>query len=236
MRRQVVDAVTVALWSSGHIIAVSGCTLIACLLGLLYMPIDLLSSMGLGSAFSVLCSLISNLTFTPALLLTFPIFFANCIKPCPSCRARSDGRGRFAALFVSGDDHAHGTSVYDDDDDDDDNNGIRNGSNRKTRAKNALVNESGNDSDDSMGESERLLAQSNQFGGKNIRESKWFKIGSFVTRYPWLVVLFVSAIGAGLAYPLSQTELSGGVMCLASFQQKQVSDYKEINKVFGGGK
>ncbi|MHA1303148.1 MAG: MMPL family transporter [Candidatus Heimdallarchaeaceae archaeon] len=62
---------------AGHTITVSGLTLAVCFLGLVFFPMDLLSSIGLGTAIAVICTLIVNLTFTPAVLLTFSKFFSN---------------------------------------------------------------------------------------------------------------------------------------------------------------
>jgi len=62
---------------AGHTISVSGITLIICWVGLIFFPMDLLSSMGLAAAIAVFCTLLVNLTLTPVLLLIFGNFFKN---------------------------------------------------------------------------------------------------------------------------------------------------------------
>lgn len=84
-------AVTTMMASAGHTITVSGSTLAVCFLGQLFFPLDLLRSLGIGSAIAVSMTLIVNLTLTPALLLSFPRFFtAFCelrhVKQCLRCR------------------------------------------------------------------------------------------------------------------------------------------------------
>ena len=91
--RTVLSAVKTTMFSSGHTILVSGLTLIVCLLGLLYFPIDLLSSMGLGAATAVFSCLVCNLTLVPTLLLAFPNFWANGAFPLTCLRGKGSGHG-----------------------------------------------------------------------------------------------------------------------------------------------
>jgi RND superfamily putative drug exporter len=60
---------------------VSGLTLIIACVGLLIIPMDAVGALGVGCATAVASVLISNLTFVPAVLLTFPTFFGNVAKP-----------------------------------------------------------------------------------------------------------------------------------------------------------
>eukprot|EP01006_Ploeotia_vitrea_P052094 TRINITY_DN67651_c4_g1_i2.p1 TRINITY_DN67651_c4_g1~~TRINITY_DN67651_c4_g1_i2.p1 ORF type:complete len:885 (-),score=13.74 TRINITY_DN67651_c4_g1_i2:623-3025(-) len=69
--------------TAGHTIIVSGFTLVCCFLGLLFFPLDMLQSMGLGCAVCVGLALAVNITLTPAMLMTFPNFFGKSIQPCP---------------------------------------------------------------------------------------------------------------------------------------------------------
>jgi uncharacterized membrane protein YdfJ with MMPL/SSD domain len=71
------DAVKLMSEHSGHTILVSALTLTITFLGLIFFPLDLLSTMGIGAAFAILLTLLINLTLTPALLLTFGKFFSN---------------------------------------------------------------------------------------------------------------------------------------------------------------
>eukprot|EP00042_Codosiga_hollandica_P039413 m.330212 g.330212 ORF g.330212 m.330212 type:complete len:811 (-) comp55607_c1_seq3:155-2587(-) len=85
-------AVVGMLHGAGHTVLVSGCTLAACFVGLVLFPISILRSMGLGCAIAVLLAVLINLTFTPAFILSFPVFFANAAHPCKSalCASKRD--------------------------------------------------------------------------------------------------------------------------------------------------
>ncbi|MHA1202310.1 MAG: MMPL family transporter [Candidatus Heimdallarchaeaceae archaeon] len=61
---------------AGHTITLSGLTLAITFLGLIFFPLELLSTIGLGAAICIVSTLIVNLTLTPALLLTFGKFFS----------------------------------------------------------------------------------------------------------------------------------------------------------------
>ncbi|MHA1347373.1 MAG: MMPL family transporter [Candidatus Heimdallarchaeaceae archaeon] len=61
---------------AGHTIMLSGLTLAITFLGLIFFPLELLSTIGLGSTVCIVTTLIVNLTLTPALLLTFGKFFS----------------------------------------------------------------------------------------------------------------------------------------------------------------
>ena len=60
---------------AGHTITVSGLTLAVTFLGLVFFPLQLLSTIGLGAAITIVITLGVNLSFTPAALLTFEEFF-----------------------------------------------------------------------------------------------------------------------------------------------------------------
>ncbi|MBY9002160.1 MAG: MMPL family transporter, partial [Candidatus Heimdallarchaeota archaeon] len=61
---------------AGHTITLSGLTLAITFLGLIFFPLELLSTIGLGAAVCIVSTLMVNLTLTPALLLTFGKFFS----------------------------------------------------------------------------------------------------------------------------------------------------------------
>ncbi len=61
---------------AGHTITVSGLTLAITFLGLVFFPLQLLSTIGLGAAITIVITLGVNLSFTPAALLTFEGFFS----------------------------------------------------------------------------------------------------------------------------------------------------------------
>ena len=74
------DAVERMLAASGHTILVSGATLSACFLVLGIFPVSALRAPGIATTFAVAMSVVVNLSFTPAVLLTIPDFFAaDCV-------------------------------------------------------------------------------------------------------------------------------------------------------------
>lgn len=71
------DAVLVMSDTAGHTIMVSGATIAICWFGLLFFPVTLLSTIGLGAGLTVVVAFLVNISLTPALLLTFGRFFTN---------------------------------------------------------------------------------------------------------------------------------------------------------------
>ena len=55
---------------AGRVVIMSGFTLICTFLGLTFLPLQMLKSVGIGAAISIGCALIVNLTLVPALLHT----------------------------------------------------------------------------------------------------------------------------------------------------------------------
>ncbi|NPD89851.1 MAG: MMPL family transporter [Asgard group archaeon] len=70
------EAVLLMNKNAGHTVSVSGVTLAITYLGLAFFPLQLLSTVGIGAAISIIITLLVNLTLTPALLLTFDKFFS----------------------------------------------------------------------------------------------------------------------------------------------------------------
>lgn len=64
------EAVEEALSTAGHTIYVSGGTLSACFLGLLFFSLEMLQSVGVGAAVAIFSVLAVTITLTPVLLLT----------------------------------------------------------------------------------------------------------------------------------------------------------------------
>lgn len=62
------EAIVAMLDSAGHTITMSGATLMVCFLGLLFFSMEMLQSVGVGAAVTLLSVLAVNLTLTPALL------------------------------------------------------------------------------------------------------------------------------------------------------------------------
>eukprot|EP00056_Hartaetosiga_gracilis_P005999 m.91951 g.91951 ORF g.91951 m.91951 type:complete len:417 (+) comp12343_c0_seq3:94-1344(+) len=78
--RTVYRAVMFMLWTAGHTISVSGTTISLCFFGLMFFPVSILRSPGLGAGIAIMIVLICNLTLTPAMLLLFNNFFRKCVK------------------------------------------------------------------------------------------------------------------------------------------------------------
>ena len=75
------DAVERILGTAGKTILVSGMTLLLSFLALLFFPMTMISSLGLGCAIALGVTISVNLTLVPALLLQFPTFFMAAAAP-----------------------------------------------------------------------------------------------------------------------------------------------------------
>lgn len=64
------DSIKEMLTTAGHTIIASGTTLCFCFLCLLFLPMEILKSVGIGSSVAILTALAVNLSLTPALLYT----------------------------------------------------------------------------------------------------------------------------------------------------------------------
>merc|ERR1719181_680302 len=89
------------LLHSGHTIIGSGFTLAFCFLSLLFFPIQLMQSIGIGVIVAICACIVVNLTFVPACIFALPTFFSNfgmtgkCFRkasPSREDRARSPAR------------------------------------------------------------------------------------------------------------------------------------------------
>merc|ERR1719326_1415629 len=81
-------AVQRMLMYSGHTVCGSGFTLAFCFLALLFFPLQMMQSIGLGVIVSILSAMVVNLTFVPAALLAMPTFFSNFENCGCSCQHR----------------------------------------------------------------------------------------------------------------------------------------------------
>lgn len=75
--KDVPEALSIVLATSGRIVLVSGLTLMLCFLMMNVLPVTLIASMGVTAAATVLTAVTAALTITPALLLTCPSFFSS---------------------------------------------------------------------------------------------------------------------------------------------------------------
>lgn len=64
------DAIRHMLQHGGHVLLLSGSTLMCTFLGLCFLPLAMLKSVGIGAAVAIACALLVNLTVVPALLHT----------------------------------------------------------------------------------------------------------------------------------------------------------------------
>ncbi|KAK3251593.1 hypothetical protein CYMTET_39076 [Cymbomonas tetramitiformis] len=72
-----VHAVQVMLGSAGHMVMVSGLIFVCCMASLTVLHADpMMFSFGVGAGVAILMCMLVNLTVTPALLYTFPMFFS----------------------------------------------------------------------------------------------------------------------------------------------------------------
>jgi uncharacterized membrane protein YdfJ with MMPL/SSD domain len=76
-------AIEAMLSHAGHVISVSGLTLIVSFGAFIFFPINILSSSGLACVIALSFTLIVNLTLTPALLYQFNGFFQRSVPPPP---------------------------------------------------------------------------------------------------------------------------------------------------------
>jgi putative drug exporter of the RND superfamily len=76
-------AVRMTVLRAGRVISVSGLTLIITMIALVFFPLDFLRTEGVGASMALVMTLLSNLTLSPSLLLTFPKFFSNLQHPIP---------------------------------------------------------------------------------------------------------------------------------------------------------
>merc|ERR1719375_1917503 len=63
------------LMYSGHTVCGSGFTLAFCFLALVFFPLHMMQSIGIGVIVSILSSILVSLTLIPAALLAHPTFF-----------------------------------------------------------------------------------------------------------------------------------------------------------------
>ncbi|EGD81811.1 hypothetical protein PTSG_11885 [Salpingoeca rosetta] len=98
------EAVLYMLWTAGHTISVSGTTLAVCFFGLMFFPVSILRTPGLGTGLAILTVLICNLTLTPSILLTFNNFFKRSArsKCCSSGEDDVITDSEESALLVKG--------------------------------------------------------------------------------------------------------------------------------------
>ncbi|ETO19576.1 hypothetical protein RFI_17654, partial [Reticulomyxa filosa] len=77
------QSVYISMSTAGHVVFMSGWTLLLCFVGMAAFPDDSIYMSGIACALVLFIAMAVNLTFTPAILLTFPKFFSTFqICPC----------------------------------------------------------------------------------------------------------------------------------------------------------
>ena len=84
------DAVARMLGQGGQVLVLSGLTLMCTFLGLCFLPLPMLQSVGIGAAVTIACSLLVNLTVVPALLYTPLGRWIRKIKEVPGASLSED--------------------------------------------------------------------------------------------------------------------------------------------------
>jgi uncharacterized membrane protein YdfJ with MMPL/SSD domain len=78
------EAVELAILFAGHTIVGSGSTLCLCFAALMFFPLQLISTMGLGVGVAIVCAMLTNILLTPVLIFSAPQFFSSlgwCSRP-----------------------------------------------------------------------------------------------------------------------------------------------------------
>merc|ERR1719361_1175943 len=105
------DAIRQTTRWSGKVIALSGTILSLTYFGLLFYPMEVLQSVGLGAGLAIVCTILVNLTLTPALMLIFPYFFSQFgWAGCPCARFCKKQSQNSEALII-GDERVSNVSV-----------------------------------------------------------------------------------------------------------------------------
>ncbi|MHA1667265.1 MAG: MMPL family transporter [Candidatus Heimdallarchaeaceae archaeon] len=92
------SAIKLMLEHAGHTIFVSGVTLTITFLALVFFPIGLLATIGVGAAVSIVTTLIINLTLVPVLLLIFHKFFSKS-TPLEKTNKKTEKENQFSSIW-----------------------------------------------------------------------------------------------------------------------------------------
>merc|ERR1712228_731087 len=107
------DAIRQTTRWSGKVIALSGCILSLTYFGLIFYPMEVLQSIGLGAGLAIVCTILVNLTLTPALMLIFPYFFSQFgWAGCPCKHLFKKNKQQNEALIID-DDEDNNRMSYD---------------------------------------------------------------------------------------------------------------------------
>ncbi|KAL0213058.1 hypothetical protein RCL1_006684 [Eukaryota sp. TZLM3-RCL] len=91
-KRSPANSVDVTLKYSGEIILVSGSILATTFATLMFFPLEILKTIGLGTALSLIVTMLCTLTLTPSLLLVFPKAFGGKIDKTPEESSINQGK------------------------------------------------------------------------------------------------------------------------------------------------
>lgn len=250
MVRQNFLATKAMLRTAGHVVFVSGTTLMLTFMGLVFFPLSFLQSVGVGAAFALLMCLVVNLNLTPVLLLTFPGFFGT-FRLVPQCLARRMGRKwterieggenvRFQRAVALAERHAR-------EEEERKNGGAANGSGS---GNGVLLEPSSStpltegmlpsvvatdDNDDAASSTGDGMDRASLL--KKQAVSFWFRSATFTTttRYSFLVIFFVLALSLPFSYFTLELKTSSDVGLIFPRNSLALAAFQELNARFRPG-
>ena len=185
---------------AGHTVLVSGCTICLCFLALLFFPIEMLSSVGIGSSITIAVTITCNCTLTPAMLMTFYPFFSDfegfgfaCCCCRKKCLERSRARAR-AATSAKTKASTIGTSQE---------------GGKVLRGAASSMHETllPKDEEETDLETAVELRRSDENDIHYNTKSCWYKLGKCTVRLNWLVIVIMVLAVAPFAYFVPQLTL-----------------------------
>jgi len=209
------DVVVNMMQFAGHTVLVSGCTICLCFLALLFFPIEMLASVGIGSSICIAVTIACNCTLTPAMLLTFHAFFADFHSfgfACCCCRKSCLQRGDCL---------------------------------RKSRSKSDVITVANEDSGETLSEvllpnggELMLAAEGLQDADSDLEYDKrscWYKLGSCTVKFNWVVIVVLVCTVVPFAYFVPQLELLHAFTLVAPRGSNSSIAYSDLVDTFGAG-
>ena len=216
-RRLDLDAVVINMMQfAGHTVLVSGCTICLCFLALLFFPIEMLASVGIGSSICIAVTICCNCTLTPAMLITFYNFFSDFHSygfACWCCRKSCLKKGDC--------------------------------SQRKGKASNPITY-AVEDPKESLTEvlmpqgGELQLVTDVVHTDDNLstdydRTTCWYKLGRCTVRLKWLTIAIMAACVVPFAYFVPQLDLLHAFTLVAPRGSNSSIAYQDLVDTFGAG-
>jgi len=207
----VIEAVIIMLQTAGQVVLVSGFTLCTCFFIMQYIPVALISSMGLGAAITVIFAVFAAFCVTPVFLLTFPGFFTSFKRfgfnlsgfGCCPCVPNDEVNMEWKPTHTLEDDHVTDLRA----------------STRRRTSRAARV------------------ADGESIEG-HTRESKWGKIGDYTMQYDWAVLLVLICVAIpfiSLGFGDKGLEKSLGYLPLMKRDADETTILRNLEATFGPG-